>query len=276
MIKVPTDLDYNDGSSILPENSFRISASQFNIFMNKPHKWYREQVLGESGFTGSTSTIIGTIVHYCAEQKALGLEPKLDQIEQYIENHSDVIEFPDIDTHSVRANWKQMAMVLVNQYVLPNLNNLEEVESFVYNELYPGYFPSGSIDRVEKVGDGTYRIVDYKTYNSKIKPRIIPMNYKYQLLIYAYIYSKPVSEIRLVYVNRSIEGVLGKVRKNGTQVMGKSYPPEVTVLTESIIQDDLDFIESLLKLCCETHMTIKNNPELAYIAYRDYRLKQEK
>lgn len=272
MNKPTTALDYNTGINVLPEGAFRISASKFHMFMEKPHLWYREVVLGEPGFIGNTSSIIGSICHYCAEQKALGLEPVLSEIEQYIENHSNTTEFPDINIQEVQNNWKQMAMALVNKYVLPNRQNLEEVEPFVYKELYPGYFPSGSIDRVERVGNGTYRIVDYKTYNSKIKPKAIPMYYKYQLLIYAYIYSKPVSEIRLVYVSREIDGRYIS-EKTGKQC-GKIYPPEVTVLTEQVTQNDLDFIKSVLQLCCETHMLVKKNPDLAYICYRDYRLKE--
>jgi hypothetical protein len=272
--KPTTALDYNPGTTVLPEGAFRISASKFNTFMTAPHTWYREVVLDEAGFTGNTSSVIGTLVHYTAEQKALGLEPDLSEIEQYLENHSNVIEYPDIDVHVVRDSWKQMAMTLVNEYVLPNRNNLEEVEPFVYKELYPGYFPSGSIDRVEKVGDSTMRIVDYKTYNSKTKPKSIPMYYKYQLLIYAYIYSKPVSEIRLVYVNREIDDRYIS-EKTGKQC-GKIHPPEVTVLTEQVTQDDLDFIESVLRLCCESHMLVQENPDLAYLIYRDFKLKQEK
>ncbi len=268
---IPTALDYNSGKGILPEGSFRIGASSFSTFMDRPHQWYREQVLKEEGFKGNTSSVIGTIVHYCAEQKALGLEPSIVEIENYIKNHSISRIYPDVDTTIVRNTWKQMAMTLVNEYVLPNKNNLEEVEPFVYKELYPGYFPSGSIDRVEKVGNDTYRIVDYKTYNSKTKPTSIPMYYKYQLLIYAFIYSKPVSEIRLVYINRAIDGTY--ISEKTGKACGKIHPPELTILTESVTQDDLAFIESVLHLCIDTHKTSVENPHLTYLLYRDYRLK---
>lgn len=270
---IPTELDYNPGNTILPEGYFRISASKFSTFVDKPWQWYREVVLGEEGFTANTSSVIGTICHYCAEMKAQNKEPNIQEIENYIKNYSISRIYPDVDTTTVRDSWKQMAMTLVNEYVLPNKNNLEEVEPFVYKELQPGYFPSGSIDRVEKVGISPqrYRIVDYKTYNSKTKPTSIPMHYKYQLLIYAYIYSKPVSEIRLVYINRERDEryISSKTGKS----CGKIYPPELVVLTEMVTQDDMNFIESLLNLCIDTHKLAVERPDLTYILYRDPRLK---
>ena len=54
----------------------------------------------------------------------------------------------------------------------------------------------------------------------------------------------------------------------------KSYPPEVTVLTESITKDDLDFIESCLQLCKETYIQAEANPSLVHLLYRDMRLKK--
>lgn len=262
-----TSLDYNNGKNILPENAFRISASQFNLFMTKPHQWFREQVLGEKSFTGNTASVLGTIIHYIAECVSLEKEVRKDHIEMYISSFENNEE---VDTSEIRSQYKQMAETLVNGYILKNQSNFSDAEPFEYIEILPGIFPSGSIDRVEKVGDGTLRIVDYKTYNSKTKPKSIPMNYKYQLLIYAYLYGN-VSEIRLVYINRFIEG--GISDKTGKPL--KSYPPEVTVLTEQVTKEDIDFIVSVLKLCAETYQTYLDKPEMAYLLYRDYRLKKE-
>ena len=98
------------------------------------------------------------------------------------------------------------------------------------------------------------------------------MNYKYQLLIYAYILNKMgyvVDRIRLVYINRYIDG--GISEKTGKPL--KSYAPEVTELTETITADDMDFIESLMNLCIETTELAIQKPELAYMLFRDYRLR---
>ena len=193
-----------------------------------------------------------------------GEHPKVDQIEQYIENHVHNLE---VDVHEVRAQYKMMGEALVNQYL--SSNKPTQVEPFVSYEIQPGYFPSGSIDAINHDC-----IVDYKTYNSKTKPRSIPYYYKYQLLVYAYILRKQnidIQRIRLVYVNRYIDG--GISEKTGKPL--KSYAPEATVLTESITDDDMEFIESVLNLCVETTDYARKHPELAYMLFRDYRLKGE-
>jgi len=82
---------------------------------------------------------------------------------------------------------------------------------------------------------------------------------------------RPVDRIRLVYVNRNIDG--GISEKTGKPL--KSYPPEVTVLTESITEEDIEFIESCLTLCAETYEVAEDNPKLVHLLYRDMRLKGE-
>ena len=264
-------LIYNNGSGELPDKAFRISASQFSQFMSYPHQWYREKILNESGFNGNTASVIGTIVHAIAAAVANKENIPQDEIEAFITTYDSVVEFPDVDVHEVRAQYKLMGETLVNQYVLPNMPT--EVEPFVSYELQPGYFPSGSIDALQGTKDSkSTMIIDYKTYNSKTKPRAIPMNYKYQLLIYAYILNKMgyvVDRIRLVYINRYIDG--GISEKTGKPL--KSYAPEVTELTETITADDMDFIESIMNLCIETTELAIQKPELAYMLFRDYRLR---
>jgi len=268
--KPKTDLDYNDGSGSLPEGAFRISASQFNSWMNYPHNWYREQVLGETGFNGNTASVLGTVVHYCAEMVGKGSHPDVAQIEQYITNCEtldDGTPNEDVDASIVRDSYEQMATTLINTYLLQNMPT--QVEPFVMHEIQPGYFPSGSIDAIN--GDC---IVDYKTFNSKTKPKAIPQHYKYQLLIYAYICRKmgmDIQRIRLVYINRPIDGRY--ISEKTGKACGKIHPPEVTVLTECIDADDMDFIESLLNLCTESVQKAKEDPSLAYLIFRDYRLK---
>ena len=262
MSKVPTELDYQGGMDKLPEGVFKISPSSFSRFMERPHFWYREQILGEGGFEGNTASVIGTLCHYVAEKVAKGLVPDKEQISQYVLNHKDN---EDVDPIEVLSQYKPMAERLVNDYVLKNMPEI--AEDFIAYDLGDGVWTAGSVDAFD---NGC--IVDYKTYNSKSKPKVIPMGYRYQLLIYAYIYTKlgyEVDRIRLVYVNRNIVGEISE--KTGKQM--KSYPPEVTVLTESITKDDLDFIESLLTMCKETYLKAKEDPSLVHLLYRDMRLK---
>jgi hypothetical protein len=261
-----TELDYYDGSDVLPKDmKLRISPSSFSLFMEKPHLWYRQQILGEDKFTGNTSSVIGTCVHYIAECYAKGKPVNMDEIEKYISKFED---HEDVDTTEVRQQYKTMAEVLVNGYIMSNKPT--EVEKFLHVDLGEGIYLAGSVDNLT----GTM-VVDYKTYNSKTKPRSIPLGYKYQLLLYAVMYINAgieVDRIRLVYVNRHIDG--GISEKTGKPL--KSYPPEVTVLTETVTNEDIDFIHDLLDMCNETYLASIKYPELVHLLYRDMRLKKEK
>jgi len=262
MREVSTELDYDDGMDKLPDCTFKISPSAFSRFMNRPHEWYREQVLGEGTFEGNTSTVIGTLVHYVAEKVAKHEDVDKAQIAKYVDSFADN---EDVDIEEVLRDYKPMAERLVNDYVLENMPEVSE--DFIAAYVKENVWVAGSVDAFDNG-----MIVDYKTYKSKTKPKSIPMDYKYQLLLYAYIYKRmgrDVDRIRLVYVNRNIDG--GISEKTGKPL--KSYPPEVTVLTEVVTQDDIDFIESVLLLCSDTYLKSIEDPSLVYMLYRDYRLK---
>jgi len=265
------EFKYNKGET----DNFRISASQFSKFIDKPWQWYREQILEEDLFEGSTSSYLGTIVHTGAERVSKGLDFTREDVEEFL----STIDDPEIDKNEIREQYPLMLKTLINDYVLSNAKVFHEAEPFIAIDLGDGIEVGGSIDRIEiasvgaKPEDNTYRIVDYKTYNSKTKPKAIPQHYRYQLLIYAYVYSKkvaPISEVRLVYVNRNIDG--GFSEKTGKPL--KSYPPEVTVLTEQVTQEDLNFIESMIMLCKETLLASEKHPELLHIIWHDPRLKK--
>lgn len=245
---------------------FKFSPSAFAKFIQEPHNWYRCEVLNENPFSHSTSTVIGTIVHYCAEMVTKGEMVDKKAIEEYIDSF-DLHE--DYDPALVRFHYPAMAECLINYYVLENTYMEAESEHLV--ELINNYYAGGTLDRLEGTKDDCM-IVDYKTYSSKTKPKSIPANYKYQLLVYAYVLNAlgyTPTRIRLVYVNREIDG--GISEKTGKPL--KSYPPEVTVLTEAITEEDLSFIESLLKLAVDSLEAVKKYPELTHVIFHDPRLR---
>lgn len=256
-------------SVVLPKKAvFKISPSQFSKFITEPHNWYREQVLKESGFTYNTSSVLGTVVHYCAQMVSTNNPVDKAGIEEYVYSYAPNDEF---DPEVVMHNYPAMATCLINDYVLKNMGNYLEVESQHFAEVRDRYYAGGSIDVIQ--GDKSdCMIVDYKTYNSKTAPKSIPAYYKHQLLTYAYILKKKgynVSRIRLVYVNRSIDG--GYSEKTGKPL--KSYPPVVTELTECIDVGDMEFITSCLELCVDTLQATKKHPELTHVLWHDGRLR---
>jgi len=261
---IKTELDYV--STPIPEEGvFKISPSGFAKFIERPHQWYREEVLGEDGFDYNTASVLGTIVHYCAEKVAKQEEVDIDEIERYISKHGVTEDFiPEI----VHNQYVDMAERLVNDYV--NGREFLEVESQIAAPVKDGFWAAGTLDALE----GSMKdcmMVDYKTYSSKTKPRAIPQHYKYQLLVYAWILMQSgynVTRVRLVYINRNIEGEISE--KTGKRL--KSYPPEVTVLTETIEKSDLDFIEGLLNLAVDSCLASDKHPELAHVIWHDPRL----
>ncbi len=263
-------LDYVKTPKPYPEATV-FSPSQFSKFIEKPYQWYREQVLGEAGFTGNTSSVIGTIVHYIAECVANDEPVDKVEIERYIEAQ-EVSE--TYDPNVVRSCYPEMAAALVNGYVLENRNNFLAKEIQLIADLGDDYFLGGTIDIIEGSAEDAM-ISDYKTYSSATKPKTIPSHYKYQLLIYAAMAianNYNVTRIRLVYVSRPIVGEISP--KTGKQF--KSYPSEVTVLTEVLTDTDMEFIKSMLYLCVDSLEATKKYPELTHIIFHDPRLKIEK
>ena len=115
-------------------------------------------------------------------------------------------------------------------------------------------------------------LIDYKTTSNLNPPEEIPSYYRYQLLAYAYMYNKmgiPINRIRIVWITNNVVGRISE--KTGKPM--KDYPATVGVCTETITNEDLDFIESIFKLICETVEAYQANPSLAYLLFKDYRLK---
>lgn len=257
-------------SSVPKGGIMNISPSSFGKFVEKPHVWFTEQVMKETTFNYSTSTVLGTIVHYCAECVAKDVSVSVDCIDDYINSFEENEEY---SKHDVRENYPAMAKVLVNQYVLPNKYCTLDTECFKQIQMPHNkkFYVGGTIDRLEgSVEDCT--IVDYKTYNSKTKPKSISSHYKYQLLVYAWVLKLlgyDPTRMKLVYVNRNIDGGISEK----TQKPLKSYPPEITELVEVITEEDLLFIEGLLYLAADSVDAWKKYPELAHVIWHDPRLK---
>ena len=262
---VVTQLDYVS-TPIPKEGVFKISPSAFPKFVDRPHAWYREEVLEEDKFEYNTASVLGTIVHYCAEKVAKEEEVDQDEIERYIAKWTPNVDYdPDV----VRAHWQAMSERLVNDYVIDR-PDFFEVETQHCVEIKDGFYAAGTLDVLEGEKNDCM-VSDYKSYSSKTKPRSIPQHYKYQLLVYAWILTQlgyTVNRVRLVYINRHIEGEISE--KTGNRM--KSYPPEVTVLTETLEPADLEFIGGLLELCVDSCIAGHNYPELLHVIWHDPRL----
>lgn len=231
-------------------------------FIDKPHQWFRSEVLGEEQFAGNTASTIGTIVHFCAEEFTKTQKVDTDEVEKYISE----IENSDVDIDYVKEQWKPMAQALIDY--LSNSGLPQRSEELISWEITPDCWVAGSADAVQ--GDC---LIDYKSTSKLSPPTEIPQYYLYQLLTYAYIYNKrgiPINRVRIVWVTNHIVGRISD--KTGKPM--KDYPATVGTSTQTITNEDMDFIESILKLIAEKVAYYKAHPETAYLLFNDYRLKE--
>lgn len=289
MNNIKTKLDYVAGNTVIPEGAFGISPSQLYTFFDRPSQWYREQVLNEDAeFQGSTSSYLGSITHYIAEQFAQTGSVDKSEIYKYLYrdlvsdkseplvdfDDDEIAEFylyekadhPDIDCIHIISQFKIMGNALI-QYLRQNMPN--RTEELIHAAIAPGYYACGSADAV--TGDV---LIDYKTTSALSAPAKIPYNYKLQLLEYAWIYRQlgiSINRIRIVWITQNQTGRISE--KTGKPM--QDYPTTVTPITEMINEDDYDFIESLLNLTAETVQAARDNPHLKHLLFKDMRLKEQ-
>lgn len=279
-----TELDYISGSTAIPKNCFGISPSSLGRFFSEPHLWYREYFLDQPSFTGCTATVLGTCMHYVAECSVKEKEVDHLEIYKYIYEQCcrpSLAEFPaDLDEalDFLLANARPEFDVyhILEQYPIMSATLLDTVanltptkaEELVASEVIPGVWAAGSIDL--QCGPHIY---DYKSTSALSAPKSIEYKHKLQLLTYAYIKQKtgtPIKTINIIYVTTN------QVNRVGTS--GKplaDYPSTAAILTHYVTAEDIEFIESLLKLVAETVLYVQANPSTAYLLFKDYRLKSE-
>lgn len=259
---------YNDGASVIPADTFRISPSQISKFFDSTSEWYRTMLMDESGFMGNTATHLGNCVHAYAEMYAKW-QVDLSAIDTYINSIDD----PEVDKQLIRDQYPIMTQTLHDQFLVKHSFKSAISELFVVQEVMPNVVVGGSIDSYDPA---TATIRDWKTMGSLDKARVpksFPRAYYFQQLIYAWALrkqGKPVNRVQLVFVTRAN---VGRFNDKGKPL--KDYPSEVHTLTELITEENMAFIESILKLVAESVTLWKTNPEYRHILAQDWRLRQE-
>ena len=280
-----TRLDYISGSTIIPEDAFGISPSSLGKFFDEPHLWYRQYILKETNFDTTTSTVLGTIVHFCAEEfLTTGKVDKLEIYKYIYKNAFTELDenFPTtehealpyleqltstiIDIPYILEQYKIMGNALITE-LKKRPKSLCETEVMVAAEVIPGYFVAGSCDLIQ--GQDIY---DYKTTSSLSAPSSVSYGYKLQLLAYAYALVKSGRKINTASIIWITTNQVNRFNDKGKPLA--DYPATCTISSAiKIDEQSLSFIESILKLVAETIQFVKDNPDKAYIVFRDYRLK---
>ena len=255
----------NDGS--IPDDAFRISPSQLSKFLDTTTAWYREQLLGEAGFLGSTASELGNVVHAAAHMYHNTGTVDRTALQAYITS----LKNPEVDKSIITYQMKPMIEVLINQFL--SKSSATHAEEFVSTQIIPGVYAAGSIDRYD---EHTATVFDYKTMGSLDTARVptrFPRSYYFQQLCYAYILrqqGRPVDFCKLVYVSRDNTGRISPK----TNKPLKDYPSEVNIVTHQITAEDMSIIKNTLMLIAHSVKLWKAQPELRFALAQDFRLYQ--
>ena len=233
----------------LPEDcKFKISPSSISKFFDYPDVWAKEHILGEQVFHGSTSTVLGSIVHGLAERYAKGLPSDRDLVEKYIRQFMFT---PDVNAKEIRDNYPDMASLLINDYVRKNKPTEVEQSLCAKVDDESGIYLAGTCDNLT----GTM-IVDYKTASKKPAGDNISYGYYLQLMAYAYLYRQTkgiiIDRIRLVYVIRPT----------------KEYGPRLHVVTKVITEEHYKEFQTKLKIIIDSIKLYQQRPNLGHICFR--------
>lgn len=234
----------------LPNSAkFGISPSSISKFFDSPVIWYKENILKEEIFKGSTATVRGTCAHYMAECAATGKSVDHELLQQELMEISN----PDIDISEVIDTYNTLGELLVD-YVTENPPN--EVETQLYAEVKQGIYVKGTCDARQ----GS-TVVDFKTASKKPSDTI-PFGYFIQLMAYAYMYRQQgqfVDKIRLVYAVSPT----------------KTLPARRFVVSKTITNEDWEMIENTLELIADTLIVREEQPELDYLLFKSMQFKQK-
>lgn len=279
-----TRLDYNNGVGIIPEGTMRINASAIRSFFTYTAGWFEERLYGVKQFTGSTASVLGTCVHFYAEDYFTEHPDSplhsvdLSEIARYIASQERELgsdpEQGGIDVGYIHSQYDIMGQALIEHMSTSVLNSIYKTEEFISQEVRPNIHVGGSVDCLLKLYDGTFEVVDYKTTSALTLPSKISPDYKKQLHTYAMIYRDmgyDITSIKIVYVTTNTVGRISE--KTGRAL--KDYPTQVVELREPFTDIEYESIKNEVELIAETVAVFIEQPNLRHILAQNYHLKND-
>ena len=255
---------YYDGSDVITahnggNNYVRISPSSISDFFENTSKWYRQTLLNETFFEGSTSTVLGTICHYLLEAAANNVI--IENPQKVVLDYLSKIDF-DIDKEMILELYPNMSELLINESITDQ--RFHSTEQFNFHQLLPSIYLGGTYDRLTydtfstNPKECTYVLGDYKTASTK--PAGISSKYRMQLLTYAWLLKQKGLNVTFMELHFVVRPT-------------KTLPPRYFHFKEPVTNDQLVFIEDQLKLISESVDLWNKHPELRWALAQDYRLK---
>ena len=242
----------------------RISPSQISKFFDYPKIWYQEEILKQpKEFKGSTSTVLGTTLHYIFEQALLNNEISKTELNEAIRKYRKTLPAENINAEEVIGLYPEMAIPVIQEFIDPlrSSNAKFTIEEPLCYKLDDGIYLAGKTDLIY---DNV--VSDYKNASTKpstVDKGIIPFNYKIQLLAYAYIKHKTaIIDPKFIEINYIVRPT-------------KTIPARYFRVRETILEEDWRLIEDTLQLIVDTIKLIQEQPNLAYIVFKSMGLKEE-
>ena len=238
------------------ENKITFSGSNLNNFFFNP-KLFWDRVFGRDLFIETTNTVLGTVIHYCANQYLTTKQVSSQDIENYLQ-----IVDSSVDRDFIRNHYKDMGNKL-----------FEWLDSRVFGE-FKSEIPLKA--EVSKYGvlTGTCdlvirdTLVDFKTTSQLSDNTKIPMNYIKQLQAYYYLCHKNdivINQAKIVYITIPRIGEISE--KTGKLL--RDYPCRIYELPLEREFLDILKIENYLKAIGEQIDFIKENPDKAHLITRE-------
>lgn len=264
-------LEYGYGSPEIKADEFKISPSGLKDFFNYTHLWFEKQFLGENSFAGNTLSVRGTYLHWLAENyhkdKTITQET-VNEAKKYLDIQYKNLSTDEFDIQyvldTVDDMWTPLKHWIDENYLLDS-------EIHVSTKISNHVVLSGKVDYIKSdLINGGITVGDYKTSGPKTIPKKIEYQHRLQLLAYAYAMEKmgrTVGSIECCYIIEK-----GSVsEKTGKQL--SPYENTVISFSEPYTNDLRKRIKGQIKLVAETMELFFTEPQLAYILFKDYRLK---
>lgn len=232
--------------TIVEGSKYSFSASSISKYQSDTNSFFRgiyEPLID----TYTTSTVLGTIVHYLAEQYIKTRQVVSSDITEYLDKKEN------IDKDLILKSYKDMGNVLFDYIDNLNISNLncESEKSLVY-KLTDNVALTGTCDLIL----GT-TLIDFKTTSQLSHMTTMRESYKTQLYSYLYLLEKnnyKIDSAKLVYITIP---QLNRISEK-TQKPLKDYPASVyeigldfnieeyqkTVDTINLIAESVEYIET--------------------------------
>ena len=254
--------DYYDGLDRFPEGSIKISPSSLGRFFSYTSQWYRETLLGEDGFQGSTATILGSIVHFAAETRKA---PSETMVLEYISKQKCEYELDEILANYIPMCEAIVDHLLESQETETIVKEEEFINTHIKDIVHVGgtydalYETTEYVDENGEVHTGNFKILrDYKTATQKPSYGFTK-DYSTQLLTYVYVLKEQginIDAIELKYITRPT----------------KTLPARIFTFIRPVTIENLEYIDSVLNLVADSILSFVEYPHLRGIIAQDGRL----